>query len=140
MKKSILFFLLFCFILVFASCKNDEQEIRDLITNYQNAVNEYDKEKISSFFEDPDDLYFTFLILDSYRAQGLIPQYKIDVLKVETYGTTAEAKLKTRLTFKGDDASTIAAFNLFTPSVFNSTTTLSKDSGKWKIICEEMEQ
>ena len=139
MKKSILLLLLFCFVLAFASCKNDEQEIRDLIINYQNAVNEYDKEKISSFFEDPDDLYFTFILLDSYREQGIIPYYKMEVLKVEIYGKTAEAKLKTKLTFKGDDASTIAAFNLFTPSVFNSTTTLSNDSGKWKIISEEME-
>ena len=139
MKKTILSSLLILFFLLFFSCTSEENAIKAVVNKYQNAINSNDKTAITELFETSSKLglEFAFAMLDAYREQGISTTYSIDVLEVKVNGNIAEAKLKTSVTYSGEDKETIAALQMFTPSVVDTIMTFRKTNNVWKIVAEK---
>ena len=139
MKKIITTSLFIISLILFFSCTSEENAIKEVVNNYQNAVNSNDKNKITELFETSSKLglEFAFAMLDAYREQGISTTYSIDVLEVKVNGNIAEAKLKTSVTYSGEDKETIAALQMFTPSVVDTIMTFRKTNNVWKIVAEK---
>ena len=139
MKKTILSSLLILFFLLFFSCTSEENAIKAVVNKYQNAINSNDKTAITELFETSSKLglEFAFAMLDAYREQGISTTYSIDVLEVKVNGNIAEAKLKTSVTYSGEDKETIVALQMFTPSVVDTIMTFRKTNNVWKIVAEK---
>ena len=139
MKKTILSSLLILFFLLFFSCTSEENAIKAVVNKYQNAINSNDKTAITELFETSSKLglEFAFAMLDAYREQGISTTYSIDVLEVKVNGNIAEAKLKTSVTYSGEDKETIVALQMFTSSVVDTIMTFRKTNNVWKIVAEK---
>lgn len=139
MKKIITTSLFIISLILFFSCTSEENAIKEVVNNYQKAVNSNDKKKITELFETSSKLglEFAFAMLDAYREQGISTTYSIDVLEVKVNGNIAEAKLKTSVTYSGEDKETIAALQMFTPSVVDTIMTFRKTNNVWKIVAEK---
>lgn len=123
---------------VLFSCYTEENAIEEVIKKYQTALNSNETEQVIDLFE-PSSAYrlqLTFAMLDVYRENGIETSYTIDVIDIKINGNIAEARLKSSVFYSGSDKQTIAALQMFTPSVMDTIMTLRKIDNIWKIVGE----
>lgn len=137
-KTGVLILCLFVFL--FVSCTSEESAIKQVVSTYQNAMNQNDKNSIIELFDNPSTygLDIAFAMVDVYKEQGIKTSYTIDILEVKINGNIAEAKLKTSVKYSGEDKETIKALQMFTPTVIDSVMTLRKENNNWKIVAEKV--
>ena len=140
MNKKIFPILIFLLTTLFISCTSEESAIKQVVSTYQNAMNQNDKNSIIELFDNPSTygLDVAFAMLDVYKEQGIKTSYAIDILDVKINGNIAEAKLKTSVKYSGEDKETIKALQMFTPTVIDSVMTLRKENNNWKIVAEKV--
>lgn len=114
-------------------CSVPENDIRELISEYESASNEYDKSKLKSLFIDPSILEISFALTDSLRDNGLLPKNKISISKIISNTDYAEAILQVESQYEGE-SKTIEALRLFTPPVIEMKAKMRKNNGKWMFI------
>lgn len=139
LKKKIIPLLVFLFTLLLFSCSKEENAIKEVIKQYQTALNSNNSEKAIELFE-PSSAYglqLTFAMLDVYREKGIETSYTIDIIDIKINGNIAEARLKSSVSYSGEDKQTIAALQMFTPTVVDTIMTFRKTNNNWKIIAEK---
>lgn len=139
MKKKIILLLVFLLTVLLFSCSSEENAIRNVIKQYQTALNSNNTEKVIELFE-PSSAYglqLSFAMLDVYREKGIEISYTIDVIDIKINENIAEARLKSSVSYSGEDKQTITALQMFTPSIMDTIMTLRKTENSWKIVDEK---
>lgn len=130
MKKILIaFLLLFSLSSLFAL--TDKEEIENVITIYQNALNEKDTEKLKSIVSNPEKVEKVFEVVSN--GPQYFYHYEITVLDVSVKGNAATADTSAKCT---TDFSNIESLKDMKPITLDYPHTFAfvKRKGKWLLI------
>lgn len=132
MKKTLLFLLLSIFCVSFTFAISDKQQVENVIHEFQDAINCYDKDRVKNVFEDKTSFDNAFELFDIYYAMNLSVYIEFGILETKIANNLAEvtAKMYTKISPKSETLEC----ELFEPQMFNILFELRKNNGIWKIV------